>query len=263
MEDFYRDARRRHDVLMDGAEPVGGRWNFDADNREPPPKGAARLDVPEPVWPEEDEIDEEVRRDLDRWERDGDVAFVGRDGPRRFAADPGRGAGRAASASSTGRLATFGPYEDAMLAGDDWMAHSLLSAPMNLGLLDPLEVVARRRDRRTGTAARRSRRSRDSCGRSSGWRDYVWHLYWHAGRRLPPRQRPAAHARLPAWFADLDADAVEARCLSDVLRGVRDHGWVHHIPRLMVLGNYAMQRGWRPPRCSTGSTAASSTATTG
>ena len=51
---------------------------------------------------------------------------------------------------------------------------------------------------------------------------------------------------VPRWFAELDADSVEARCLSSILRDVRDHGWVHHIPRLMVLGNYAMQHGWRP-----------------
>src|SRR5690349_12158446 len=83
LEDFYRDARRRHDVLMDGDEPAGGRWNFDADNREPPPKRDT-LGVAEPWWPDEDEIDDEVRHDLDRWERDGDVSFVGVDGPRRF-----------------------------------------------------------------------------------------------------------------------------------------------------------------------------------
>ena len=75
----------RYDVLMDGTDPAGGRWNFDAENREPPPKQAT-LGVPEPWWPVEDEIDEQVRHDLDRWERDGDVSFIGVDGPRRFAA---------------------------------------------------------------------------------------------------------------------------------------------------------------------------------
>ena len=49
MEDFYRDNRRRIGLLMDGAEPVGGRWNFDAENREPPPKGHRTLGLPEPV----------------------------------------------------------------------------------------------------------------------------------------------------------------------------------------------------------------------
>ncbi len=80
-----------------------------------------------------------------------------------------------------------------------------------------------------------------------GWRDYVWHLYWQQGRGYRRRNELDARGAIPGWFTDLDAgENVEARCLSEVLRGVREHGWVHHIPRLMVLGNYAMQRGWRP-----------------
>lgn len=129
MENFYRDARRRLDVLMDGEEPVGGRWNFDDENREPPPKGWSTLGVAEPWWPHEDEIDEEVRADLDRWEADGDVSFVGVDGPRRFAASR-REALHVLRDFVGKRLAAFGPHEDAVLAGDDWMAHSMLSAPM-------------------------------------------------------------------------------------------------------------------------------------
>jgi len=142
MEDFYREARLRHGVLLDGAEPAGGRWNYDHDNREPPPKGADTLGVPEPTWPEEDEIDEEVRADLDRWERDGDVSFIGQDGPRRFPATR-REALAALDGFVSERLPSFGAHEDAVLEGDPWMAHSLVSAPQNLGLLDPLEVVRR------------------------------------------------------------------------------------------------------------------------
>ena len=243
LEDFYREARRRHDVLMDGDQPAGGRWNFDADNREPPPK-ADRLDLDEPWWPTEDEIDEGVRADLDRWERDGDVSFVGVDGPRRFAATR-REALSALRRFVDRRLPAFGPHEDAMLAGDDWMAHSLLSAPMNLGLLDPLEAVHRAEAAyRSGAAPIAS--VEGFVRQILGWRDYVWHLYWQQGESYRRGNALGASRRLPVWFDQLRADDVEARCLSDVLRGVRDHGWVHHIPRLMVLGNYAMQRGWRP-----------------
>lgn len=243
MEDFYRDARRRHDILMDGAEPAGGRWNYDADNREPAPK-SGRLDVDAPWWPEEDGIDAEVRADLDRWERDGEVAFVGADGPRRFAATR-REAMSALHRFVDHRLAAFGPHEDAMLSGDDWMAHSLLSAPMNLGLIDPLEAIHRAEAAyRSGAAPLAS--VEGYVRQLMGWRDYVWHLYWQQGDAY--RHGNALHATrtIPAWFDELQADDVEARCLSNVLRGVRDNGWVHHIPRLMVLGNYAMQRGWRP-----------------
>ena len=244
MEDFYRDARRRLDVLMDGVDPVGGAWNFDADNRQSPPKGATTLGVTEPPWPVEDEIDEEVRRDLDQWESDGDVSFIGRDGPRRFAATRAE-AQKVLRHFVRNRLSTFGPYEDAMLDADAWMSHSLLSAPLNLGLLDPIEIVRHaEKAYRDGTAPIAS--VEGFIRQIIGWRDYVWNLYWQQGPDYRRRNELAANRPIPKWFAELDADAVEARCLSSVLAGVRDHGWVHHIPRLMVLGNYAMQRGWRP-----------------
>ncbi len=243
LEDFYRDARRRLGILMDGDEPVGGRWNYDAENREPAPKSGS-LAVPEPWWPTEDDIDEQVRHDLDRWERDGDVSFIGVDGPRRFAATRAE-ALAAMRHFLTERLDAFGPHEDAMLAGDSWLAHSLLSAPLNLGLLDPVEVVtAAEQVYRDGQA--RIASVEGFVRQIIGWRDYVWHLYWQQPPSYRDRNFLSADHPVPGWFAELDADSVEARCLSGVLRDVRDHGWVHHIPRLMVLGNYAMQHGWRP-----------------
>ena len=254
MEDHYRAARTRLGVLMDGDEPAGGRWNFDAENREPPPKpkrgrGATgrtgtTLGVPDPWWPDEDEIDEQVRADLDRWESDGDVSFLGADGPRRFAATRAE-ALAALERFVTQRLPTFGRFEDAMLADDAWMAHSLLSAPLNLGLLDPLEVV-----RRAEQAYRKGgvpiAAAEGFVRQVIGWRDYMWNLYWFLGPDWRRRNALGARRSIPAWFAELQADAVEARCLSSVLRDLREHGWVHHIPRLMVLGNYALQRGWDP-----------------
>ena len=245
MEDFYRDARRRHGVLLEGGEPVGGRWNFDHDNREPPPKGAGTLGVDEPPWPEEDEIDEQVRADLDRWEADGDVAFVGRDGPRLFAATRAE-AEAVLEHFLEHRLPTFGAHEDAILEGDPWMSHSLLSAPMNLGLLDPLDVVRRAEEvYRSGDAPLASVEGW-LVRQVMGWRDYVWHLYWHLGEDYRRSNRLRQRRKLPDWFADLDGDAVTARCLSHTLDAVAERGWVHHIPRLMVLGSYALQRGWSP-----------------
>lgn len=255
LEDFYRDARTRLEVLMDGAEPAGGRWNYDRDNRKPPPKrgrgrgggadsAAGGLGVPEPLWPVEDEIDEAVRADLDRWERDGDVAFIGEDGPRRFAATRAE-ALAALDHFVHNRLAAFGPYEDAVLSGDDWMAHSLLSAPLNLGLIDPLEVVAAAEQAyRDGSAPIAS--VEGFVRQVIGWRDYVWHLYWHFGPEYRHGNALEAHEPIPRWFAELDGGGTDAECLSATLDAVRRHGWVHHIPRLMILGNYAMQRGWHP-----------------
>ena len=229
---------------MDGGEPAGGQWNFDHDNREPPPKGADTLGVTEPWWPTEDDIDAEVRDDLDRWERDGDVTFLGRDGERRFAATR-REALAALDHFVEHRLPEFGAHEDAILEGDPWMAHSLISAPMNLGLLDPLEVVERAETAyRSGAAPIAS--VEGFVRQVIGWRDYVWHLYWHQGDDYRRENALRATEKMPQWFAELDADATDARCLSHTLDQVAEHGWVHHIPRLMVLGSYALQRGWAP-----------------
>jgi deoxyribodipyrimidine photolyase-related protein len=243
LEDFYRRSRREHRLLMDGSEPEGGTWNYDHDNRQPPPK-TSRLEVAEPWWPVEDEIDDEVRADLDRWERDGSVSFIGSDGPRRFAATHDE-AQAALQHFLTERMTSFGPMEDAMLAEDPWMAHSLLSAPLNLGLLDPLDV-ARQAERhyRAGDIPLPS--AEGFIRQIIGWRDYVWQLYWQQPAQYRDLNKLQADVALPEWFKQLDADAIDARCLSGVLRDLKDHAWVHHIPRLMVLGNYALQHGWNP-----------------
>jgi deoxyribodipyrimidine photolyase-related protein len=244
MEDFYRDQRRRFGVLLEpGDDPLSGRWNLDHDNRERPPKQAT-LGVPRPYRPHEDAIDREVRRDLDRLRDDRRIDPVGDDGPRTFAVTRAE-AHRALRRFLTTRLPTFGPYQDAMLSRDWAMSHALLSAPLNLGLLDPLYVVHQaERCLRDGRAPLNS--VEGFIRQILGWREWIWHLYWYMGPSYLDRNALHATAALPAWWEGLDADEVTARCLHDALAGVRDRGWVHHIQRLMILGNHALQRGYAP-----------------
>ena len=245
LEDFYREMRERTGLLMHGDQPAGGKWNYDHDNRQPPPKGAARLGLPDPWWPVEDDIDEQVRADLDRWQRDGVVKLVGADGPRRFAATAEE-AERALEDFLESRLMDFGPFEDAILSGDWTMAHSLLSAPMNLGLLDPRHVVEE-----AAAAYERGDAPLTSVEgfvrQIAGWRDYMWNLYWYLGESYP-RDNNALNATtpLPDAFLELDPEKIDANCLSDTIDGVRRHGWAHHIQRLMVLGNWSLQQGYDP-----------------
>jgi deoxyribodipyrimidine photolyase-related protein len=242
LEDFYREARQRLGILMDGDEPAGGRWNFDQENREPPPSGGMRLPPPERFG--EDEIDDQVRRDLDAWQRAGQVQLTGQDGPREFPVT--RAEAQAALRTFVrDRLPVFGPQQDAMLAADPVMAHSLLSPALNLGLLDPVECAHAAADAyRAGQVPLAS--TEGFIRQLIGWRDYVWQLYWHFGPDYRRRNALRAHTPLPDWFTGLDAEAVGARCLSAALGQVREHGYAHHIVRLMVLGNYALQRGWNP-----------------
>ncbi|MEV4949006.1 cryptochrome/photolyase family protein [Streptomyces sp. NPDC053755] len=243
-ETFYRWVRRGHGLLMDGDAPVGGHWNYDHDNRRPPPRKETALPVGAPYRPREDEIDEQVRHDLDQWEKKGDVSFVGRDGPRLFPATRTE-ALRALNRFIEHRLAAFGPYEDAMLAADPVMSHSLLSSSLNLGLLDPAECVeAAEAAWRDGTAPLNS--VEGFIRQIAGWREYVWQVYWHFGEDYRRSNVLRHSAPLPEWWNALDADDVRARCLHTVMAQVRDTGWTHHIPRLMVLGSYALQQGWDP-----------------
>ncbi|MEV4201327.1 cryptochrome/photolyase family protein [Micromonospora globbae] len=235
MVDFYRYALRHHGVLT---APAGDP----APRRRPRPASAASP-VPAPPPVVEDEIDAQVRRDLDRWAADG-VRFVGRDGPRRFPATHAEAQARLAHFLRY-RLPEYDRYAEVMSAQDPLLAHSGLSSSFNLGLLDAQPAVrAAERAWRDGLAPR-SAVERFLRG-LLGWREFLWQLYWYVEPRRPGAGWPAATEPLPQWFADLDADAVEACCLADVLAAVRDHAFTHHVPRLLVLGNYALQRGWRP-----------------
>ena len=240
LEDFYREQRRRFGVLMDGDQPVGGKWNYDADNRESPPKGHTVLDVAPPYRPVEDDIDAAVRRDMDAMNLD----TVGTDGPRLFPVTPAE-ADEALSQFIAHRLPLFGRYEDAMMGADWAMSHSLLSVPLNLGVLHPLDAVhAAEAAYRNGAAPLAA--VEGFIRQILGWREYIWQLYWHFGPEYLDSNGLAAHTPLPDWWRDLDADAVQAECLRQALSGVRDRGWAHHIQRLMVLGSHALQRGYQP-----------------
>ena len=242
LEDFYRLQRQRHNLLMEAGQPIGGKWNFDEENRLPPPKPG--LGLPAPYQPIEDELDAKVRLELDELEKSGKAQFIGVDGPRIFPGDR-KQALAALSDFISNRLDLFGPYEDAMDHRDWTMAHSMLSVPMNLGLLSPMEVVQAAVDAFIQGRARLA--SVEGFVRQIiGWRDYVWQLYWHFDENYQNLNELGAKAEIPAGWQDLSANGITANCLSSTLKDVSERAWSHHIPRLMVLGNTALQRGFDP-----------------
>lgn len=247
MDNFYRHSRGVRNILMtpeNPALPEGGRFNFDHDNREPPPKNQSTLGVPAPWFPQEDGIDAEVRDYLNFLEKSEDISFRGVDGPRLFPATRAE-ALTALSRFIEHRLPTFGPHEDAAMT-DDWaMSHSLLSPALNLGLLDPLEVIDQAVAAYHNGAA--DLPSVEGFVRQiMGWRDWVWHLYWHLGPEFSESNVLRHEAPLPPVFENLDGSAVSSRCVSHVLTEVNQRGWTHHINRLMVLGSVALQRSVNP-----------------
>lgn len=236
MEYFYREQRRRHDVLMDDAEPCGGQWNFDADNRQPFPK-TGPVGVPERTCVEPDAETKDV------------FALV----QTRFAAHPGRldsfawpvtrpQALQVLQRFIEERLPHFGQHQDAMWPGQPWLYHAHISAALNLKLLNPREVVA------SAVAAYRGGHAplagvEGFVRQVLGWREYVRGIYWTEMPGYLQRNAQDAHEPLPAWFWTGDTDMA---CLRDALTQTLEHGYAHHIQRLMVTGLYALLLGVEP-----------------
>ncbi|MEI6496023.1 MAG: cryptochrome/photolyase family protein [Actinomycetota bacterium] len=238
LEDFYRWQRRRLGILMDGDEPITGRWNYDAENREKPPRDRFDRWATPPVDPL-DAIDHEVLADLaTRYE--GSTWGAPPDGTWATT--------RTAALQRLDHfiehlLPQFGPHEDAMLTENWHLAHGLLAQYLNIGLLHPREVVeAVERAYRAGLVPIAS--AEGFIRQVIGWREYVWGVYWLWGPDYAQTNALDAHRPLPPAFTG--QAPTQMRCLATTLRTLHDHAWVHHIQRLMVLGNLALLAGVDP-----------------
>lgn len=234
LEDFYRHQRLTLDVLMDDNEPVGGKWNFDESNREPPPRdGHDRW--PTPLVDEADDIDHEVSADIAHFDTEG-APNAGWWAPTR------EGALRRLDHFVTKVLPMFGPHEDAMLS-DNWhLAHSVLSPYLNNGLLMPREIVdAAEAAHRNGLVDVAS--AEGFIRQIIGWREYVWGLYWMWMPAYRDENFLAANLDLPPALA---TGSTSMNCVRHVVDGIRDRSWAHHIQRLMILGNLALTAGIEP-----------------
>jgi len=234
MEDFYRWQRRRLGYLMDGDDPVDGKWNFDADNRKPPPKdGANHWPIP-PVR----ELD-----DLDRRVVDELRPHCTGDDPTGVWATSRDEALRRLDHFLERLLPEFGPHEDAMTTGSWHLAHSLLSPYLNIGLLTPKEVCdGVEREYRKGRVPIAS--AEGFIRQVIGWREYVWGVYWTKMPEYANLNALGAIRPLPPCFRG--ESATQMRCVERVLSEVREHGWAHHIQRLMVIGNLCLIAGVDP-----------------
>ena len=234
MEDFYRWQRKRLNVLMDDDEPTGGRWNFDEENRQPPPKtGHDRWPVP--ALYELDEVDEQVlaavqshcfgKLPVGQWATTRDSALA----RLQFFIEQ--------------VLPVFGEHEDAMLKSNWHLAHSLLSPYLNNGLLLPGEVVeAAQSAFREGKVPLNS--AEGFVRQIIGWREYIWNCYWQWMPDYAHMNALSADVDLPPMFTN--PSKTQMGCMKSVLSGVNDRAYSHHIERLMVLGNFTLIAGINP-----------------
>ena len=235
MEDFYREGRKRFNILMDGNKPIGGKWNYDRQNRKPPKKS---LQTPKPLTFEPDAITQEV---ID-WIEGEKFSNYGKIQPFNWAVTRQQ-ARQVLTHFVDECLPQFGTYQDAMITGEYTMWHGMISPYLNLALLDPMEVIDA-----IETAYYQQELPLNSVEgfirQVMGWREYMHGIYYYQDENYSQNNWLEHHQPLPGFY--WDASKTEMNCLHQTLTQVEETAYAHHIQRLMVLNNFALITGISP-----------------
>lgn len=230
METFYRQMRKKFQILMENGQPVGNRWNFDAENRK-------KYDEKHPVLP------------FPHFQRDvtellqiisaQNIPSIGKIQPTHFGwAVTREEALRSLSFFAEHLLPHFGTYQDAMDSRFPFLFHSRLSFALNVKLLHPLEVV------QAVIASWQEHPDRISLAQVEGfvrqiigWREYMRGVYWaqmpaYRSLNFFDHQRP-----LPSFYWN---GHTKMACLHDAITNSLNNAYAHHIQRLMITGNFAL-----------------------
>ena len=234
MEYFYREMRRKTGYLMEEGKPAGGKWNYDHDNRKPAQADMLRA---RPMRFAPDAITEDVL-DLVA-ERFGD--HFGDLRPFWFAVTRAE-ARRALAHFARELLPGFGDFQDAMLSGDRFLHHSVLSPYLNIGLLSPVDICERvieewKEGRIPLNAAEGYVRQ------VIGWREYMRGIYFREGPDYAQRNVLGHRRGLPAMYW---GGETRMNCVSQAVEQTKEEAYAHHIQRLMVTGNFALLAGIDP-----------------
>ncbi|MBC7609756.1 MAG: cryptochrome/photolyase family protein [Polaromonas sp.] len=233
MEFFYRQMRKQYRVLVEGKnsdEPVGGQWNFDADNRKSFGK-AGPLDVPRPAQYQQDRTTLDVIKLVNQHFTDhpGNLDNFNWPVTREQAL-------QALSSFIDERLPQFGPHEDAMWTNLDFGWHSLLSSSLNLKLLNPLEVIQ-------AAEAAYKEHGLDLASVEGfirqilGWREFMRGVYFLDMPELKTANHYGHTNPLPKWYWTGDT---KMNCMRQCIGQTLANGYSHHIQRLMVTGMFGV-----------------------
>lgn len=236
MEYWYRQLRKSRQILMQDDDPAGGQWNFDKNNRKSFGKTGPG-NMPEPLRFDTDDITRQVIQDVETYLPNlyGNIEQFHWPVTRQQAL-------AALDDFIEHRLKHFGDYQDAMWTDEPWLYHSRLSTSLNLKLLTPAEVIE---------AAEQACNDKKAplnavegfIRQILGWREYVRGLYWSYRDDWLQMNALNARRKLPALYWDANTDMA---CLHHSVKQVLDHGYGHHIQRLMVTGLFALLWGVKP-----------------
>ncbi len=235
MEFFYRVMRKKYDVLMQGSEPEGGTWNYDAENRKTFGK-AGPQNVPTAPQVSIDAITQEVIDLVEQHFQNHPGSLnhfiwpISREQALQFLDD-----------FIVNKLAGFGDHQDAMWQTTDksqspYLWHSLLSTSLNLKLLNPREVIAA-----TIKAYKKNQLPLASVEgfirQILGWREFIRGVYWLDMPQMAQSNHYNHQRQLPNWYWSGDT---QMNCMRQTVNDTMQHGYAHHIQRLMVTGMFGI-----------------------
>ena len=227
MARFYQKIRKDLDILMDGGDPIGGQWSFDEDNRKKLPKNYEPLDEMQTYSNEDIQL---ALNWLEEIEKSGVEVY----GEKQFWLPYAReGAEEWLNDFFSERFELFGPYEDAISTEDARVYHSVISPLMNIGLLEPGEVI-----NKAITFAEENDVPINSLEgfvrQIIGWREFIRASYESHGDEMRSKNFfDASHVLDKRWWTG--ETGINPVDLS--IKRSLDYGYAHHIERLMVLGN--------------------------
>ncbi|MFM7663616.1 MAG: cryptochrome/photolyase family protein [Bacteroidota bacterium] len=236
METFYRHMRKKHAVLMEGDQPVGGQWNFDHDNRKKLP---AKVEILTTALGVTDQTT--VYQDI----QEAQLKTLGEIDAMNFSWTVTRAAAvNLLQVFIEQALPLFGTYQDAMTTQHWYVYHSRLSFALNVKLIGPMEVI--RAVEQAYNAHPNTYELNQIEGfirQILGWREYMRGIYWAKMPEFSELNFFGNEAQLPSWYW---TGETKMNCLHHAIKQSLDHAYAHHIQRLMVTGNFASLLGVHP-----------------
>lgn len=239
MEFFYREMRKKHNILMKEGKPIGGKWNYDSENRKTP---KSDLNIPKTYQGKTDKITQNVINLVAKKFSNhfGDLE------PFSFAVNR-KQALYALKKFIEERLANFGNYQDAMIENEPWMYHSHLSFYINCGLLNPKECIQAAEEAYHKNKAPLNA-AEGFIRQILGWREFVRGLYWLHIPGYAKENFFNAKRKLPDFFWTAQT---QMNCLKQCITETKQNAYAHHIQRLMVIGNFCLLAGLDPQEVNT------------
>ena len=236
METFYRHMRKKHSVLMDGAEPTGGKWNYDTDNRN---LYKGEIPIPAPMLLQHDYSD--IWIEIEK----AGIEYIGQPSADNFNWPTTRKESLSVLEHFVQHLLPgFGRYQDAMYTGHRYLFHSRLSFAMNVKMISPAEVIESAITQWQRHPDRITLADTEGFVRQIlGWREYMRGIYWAQMPAFATLNYLGHDKPLPSWYW---TGNTKMNCLKHAVNQSLESAYAHHIQRLMVTGNFALLAGIHP-----------------